>query len=174
MLPVFFSLSADADDNPPAAIGNDRLLSSLPERLDRGQLFEKFRVALESGLRTAVWEDGFAVIDRDAAPDRVTSPTRLEACLLNASLEFFAHRAVGGEVIELRLHQSERIVRQLSESFVATAPWYARWGVRMNAAARRIVGGAGDFVGSSRRRPSRSERRGKSERNFAKANTAVY
>ena len=54
--------------------------------------------------------------------------------MLDASLEFFAHREVGGEVIELRLHQSRadhpsavRIVR-------ATAPWYARWGVRLNAA----------------------------------------
>jgi hypothetical protein len=145
LLPIFFSLSADADDNPPAAIGRDRLLSSLPERLDRGQLFEKFRVALESGLRTAVWDNGFAVIDRDA--DQTAERTeQAQGCLLNASLEFFAHRAIGGDVIELRLHQSERIVRQLSESFVATAPWYARWGVRMNAAARRIVGGAGDFV----------------------------
>src|SRR5690606_35771930 len=27
-----------------------------------------------------------------------------------------------------------------------TAPWYARWSVRMNASFRRVVGGAGDFV----------------------------
>ena len=143
--PVFFSLSADADDNPPAAIGEDRMLAALPQRLDRGLLFEKFRVALEAGLRDAVWDSGLAVIDRDAS-ESIAATEKARACLLNASLEFFAHRAVGGDVIELRLHQSERIVRQLSESFVATAPWYARWGVRMNAAARRIVGGAGDFV----------------------------
>ena len=86
-LPVFFSLSEDADDNPPAAISDDRLLSALPERLDRGQLFEKFRVALESGLRTAVWDDGFAVIDRDARSDRVKATEKAQ--------ELFARRVLG-------------------------------------------------------------------------------
>ena len=144
-LPVFFSVSEDPDDNPPASIETGRLLSSLPEKLDRAQLFEKFRVALELGLKTAVWEGGFKTIDLDA--DQSGERTkRAQECLLQASLDFFAHRDVGGEALELRLHQSERIVRQLSESFAATAPWYARWGVRMNTAARRVFGGAGDFI----------------------------
>jgi hypothetical protein len=144
-LPVFFSVSPDPDENPPAAVADDRLLSALPNRLDRAQLFERFRLALESGLRTAVWDHGMGRLEGHARESRERSE-RARECLLEASFDFFAHRDVGGEVTELRLHQSERIVRQLSESFAATAPWYARWGVRMNARMRRLVGGAGDFV----------------------------
>ncbi|WP_146462220.1 hypothetical protein [Rubripirellula tenax] len=143
--PVFFSVREDADDNPPASIDGERLLSALPMRLDRGVLFEKFRLALQNGLRTAVWEDGFAMIDRDA-DDSIVVTAKAQDCLLKASLEFFAHRTLGGEVTELRLHQSERIIRQLSESFAITAPWYARWGVRLNAKMRSVFGGAGDFI----------------------------
>lgn len=144
-LPVFFALSDDADNNPPASIESDRLLTALPSRLNRGQLFDKFRIALESGLRTAVWEHGFAHIDRDA-DESIQRTQKAQECLLEAALEFFAHREMGGEILELRLHQSERIIRQLSESFAATAPWYARWGVRMNAKVRQVFGGAADFV----------------------------
>ncbi|TWU51385.1 hypothetical protein [Rubripirellula reticaptiva] len=143
--PVFFSIRENADENPPASIGDDRLLSALPQRLDRGALFEKFRLALQNSLRTAVWEDGFKKIDLDA-DGQVAITAKAQDCLLQSALEFFAHREVGGEVTELRLHQSERIIRQLSESFAVTAPWYARWGVRLNAKVRRVFGGAGDFV----------------------------
>ena len=144
-LPVFFSIDEDPDDNPPASIDPDRLLSSLPHKLDRGKLFETFRVALERGLETAVWDAGYKAIDHSADDSRRLTE-KAQECLLQTALDFFAHREVGGTVSELRLHQSERIIRQLSESFAATAPWYARWGVRMNAAARRIFGGAGDFL----------------------------
>ncbi len=144
-LPVFFSLAEDADDNPPAAISKDRMLAAMPDRLDRGQLFEKFRIALEAGLRDTVWEQGFSLIDRDADIS-IDATAKAQQCLLRTSLDFFAHREIGGEVSELRLHQSERIVRQLSESFAMTAPWYARWGVRLNARVRHLFGGAGDFV----------------------------
>ena len=144
-LPVFFSLSEDADDNPPAAISKDRLLSALPARLDRGQLFEKFRIALQASLRSIIWDEAFSLIDHDADQSQAATK-KAQDCLLDAALEFFAHREIGGQVSELRLHQSERILRQLSESFAVTAPWYARWGVRLNAQVRRIFGGAGDFV----------------------------
>ena len=144
-LPVFFSLAEDADDNPPAAISDDRMLSALPQKLDRGQLFEKFRIALEAGLRSKIWDHGFSRIDRDA-DESIAATQQAQHCLLQASLEFFAHREIGGDVTELRLHQSERIIRQLSESFALTAPWYARWGVRLNAKVRRVFGGASDFV----------------------------
>ncbi|MGI9474296.1 MAG: hypothetical protein ACR2NZ_22335, partial [Rubripirellula sp.] len=143
--PVFFSLSEDPDNNPPASIPEDRLLSALPTKLDRGQLFEKFRVALQSSLRNVIWEEAYGTIDRDADQSQLET-TKAQKCLLEASLDFFAHREIGGEVSELRLHQSERIIRQLSESFAVTAPWYARWGVRLNTRVRRIFGGAGDFV----------------------------
>ena len=144
-LPVFFSLETDPERNPPASIGPDRLLRALPAQLDRGQLFERFRLALEAGLRTAVWDHGLAKIERDAERSQTRS-LEAQRCLLEVAFDFFAHRDVGGEVTELRLHQSERIVRQLSESFAATAPWYARWGVRLNATMRRVFGGAGDLI----------------------------
>ncbi len=144
-LPVFFSLSEDPDDNPPAAISDDRLLAALPERLDRGQLFEKFRLALQSNLRNILWDAAFPLIERDA--DRTQrATTAAQRCLLDASLDFFAHRELGGEISDLRLHQSERIIRQLSDSFAATAPWYARWGVRLSSQVRRVFGGAGDLI----------------------------
>ena len=144
-LPVFFSVSTDPDDNPPAAIDPDRLLMELPGRLDRSESSEKFILARQYSLRTAVWENGFAQVDRDA-DESVAETEKARRCLLDASLEFFAHREAGGKVLELRLHQSERIVKQLSESFALTAPWYARWGVRMNGAVQRFLGGAGDFI----------------------------
>ncbi|NND98307.1 MAG: hypothetical protein HKN47_13360 [Pirellulaceae bacterium] len=144
-LPVFFSVSKDPDDNPPASISEDRLLMELPKRLDRSEASDKFILARQHSLRTYVWDNGFAKVDRDA--DRSIAATqKARECLLQASLEFFAHREAGGRVLELRLHQSERIVRQLSESFALTAPWYARLGVRMNTAVQRFFGGAGDII----------------------------
>ena len=145
LLPVFFEVSPDADANPPAAIEDDRMMLALPSTLDRGQLFAKFSIALQTGLRTAVWDDGYQAIEQDANESKKNTETARQ-CLLNSALEFFANRAVGGEVTELRLHQSERIIRQLSDAFAATAPWYARWGVKLNAATKRIFGGATDFL----------------------------
>ena len=46
---------------------DDRLLSSLPSRLDRGQLFERFRIALQSGLQALIWDDAYPLVDRDVA-----------------------------------------------------------------------------------------------------------
>ncbi len=144
-LPVFFSLSENTDDNPPAAIDDERLLSTLPNRLDRGQLFEKFRVALQNGLRNLVWNEAFSELDMESHRSQKATE-KAQQCLLHAAIDFFANREIGGRVTELRLHQSERIIRQLSESFAATAPWYARWGVRLNATVRRVFGGAGDLL----------------------------
>jgi hypothetical protein len=144
-LPVFFSLSEDPDDNPPAAISQNRLLSALPSRLDRSQLFERFRIALQSGLQNLIWEDAYAKLDVDSHQSQKATQ-KAQSCLLEASLDFFAHRELGGQVAELRLLQNERIIRQLSESFAATAPWYARMSVRLNAKVRRIFGGAGDLL----------------------------
>ncbi|GAA5509727.1 hypothetical protein [Novipirellula caenicola] len=145
MFPVFFSVSENPDHNPPASIPDDRLLAALPQRLDRAKLFEKFRVALQSTLRSMIWDRGISLVDQDADRSRKATQ-RAQDCLLQAALEFFAHRQLGGEVVELRLHQSKRIIHQLSESFAVTAPWYARWGVRMNAKLRRFVDGAGEMV----------------------------
>lgn len=144
-LPSFYSVLASPDQNPPATISEDRLLANLPSQLDRGQLFEKFRVALQNGLRNSIWNDAMVLLEKDADESR-SQTERASVCLLEAATDFFAQRAPGGEITELRLHQSERIIRQLTESFAATAPWYARLGVRLNAAVRRVFGGAGDLL----------------------------
>ncbi len=144
-LPIFFSLSKKPAENPPHAMTADRLLSSLPDRLDRGRLFERFRAALETNLRVAVWDRGRqAIIENIATLDRQTDSAR--RCLMEVALELFARLDPRGEISELRLHQNQRIIRQLSEAFVNTAPWYARWSVQMNASFRRVIGGAGDWV----------------------------
>ena len=144
-MPVFFSISKDPDDNPPAAIEDDRLLKELPKKLDRSESSERFIIARQHSLRTYVWEKGFAVVDREADKSAVDT-SKARDCLMNAALEFFARREPGGKVTELRLHQSQRIIRQLTESFALTAPWYARWGVRMNGWAQRVFGGASDYI----------------------------
>ncbi len=144
-LPVFFSLSPDPEQNPPLPIAPDRLLVTLPTQLDRSKLSEQFQNALEAGLRAAVWDDGLRVLR--ANTDKLKQDTIAgQKCLLDAALEFFAHGDPGGEIHELRLHQSERILRQLSESFVATAPWYARMNVKVHSSIKRLFGGAGDMV----------------------------
>lgn len=144
-LPIFFSVSPDIDQNPPSPIRADRLLAMLPKQLDRSKLSEQFQSALEHGLRSVVWDSGYRLI-RDNTSELAAQSETARQCLLNASLEFFAVEEAGGDIHELRLHQSERILRQLSESFVATAPWYARWNVKVHSTVRRVFGGAGDFV----------------------------
>ncbi|MEM6978520.1 MAG: hypothetical protein AAF539_02560 [Planctomycetota bacterium] len=145
LLPVFFSVAKNPDENPPAAINNDRFLSAVPQQLDRAQLLSQLHQALRLNLETALWQDGVEKITRDAEQS-FEKTKRCHRILIDAAMEFFGHRDASGRVVDLRLHQSERILRQLSESFAATAPWYARWGVRLNTTLRRFVGGAGDFI----------------------------
>lgn len=143
-LPVFFSLTDNPDDHPPAAISSDRFLNQLPRQLDRAKLFNRFRIALEAALRTAVWDQGLGTLKAGAeACEREAE--RVRQMLLASALEFFANRQPGGQILELRLHQSERIVRQLTDAFSASAPWYARWGVRMNAYVSKVIGGTKDL-----------------------------
>ena len=102
-------------------------------------------MALQSGLGNLIWKEAYPALDLDAR--RAQEQTgKAQGCLLHAASDFFASRSVGGDVAELRLLQSERIIRQLTEAFAATAPWYARWGVRLNATVRRVFGGAGDLL----------------------------
>ncbi len=144
-LPIFFSVHPSQAENPPAQISAERLLVSLPSQLDRSKLSEQFQRALELGLEKAVWHQGYRLIQQHTHQAQQAS-RRIREDLLSAALEFFAVRDPGGMIQELRLHQSERILRQLSESFAATAPWYARWNVRIHSTIKKIFGGAGDFV----------------------------
>ncbi len=145
-MPVFFSVAKNPDENPPAAITPDRLLQSLPQRLDRGQLFDKFRIALESGLRSAVWDVGYSKLTSSVQQTHAQT-TRAQQMMLNVALEFFAHRDdITDEILELRLLHSKRIIQQLAEAFAENAPWYAKFSVRLHTTVRRIVGGATDLM----------------------------
>ncbi|MEM9827707.1 MAG: hypothetical protein AAF958_14035 [Planctomycetota bacterium] len=139
-LPTFFSVVEDPENNPPATISADRLLAALPQRLDRGELFRNFHDALAKHLREVVWQRGVKLL-RDHAETSVRTTRESQQGLLDAALEFFARKGFDGKVEELRLLQNERVVRQLADSFIATAPWYARWGVRVNARLRGVVDG---------------------------------
>lgn len=138
-MPVFFSVDADAGKNPPAVIDDKRLLRSLPKRLDRARLFESFERALQASLRSIIWRRGYRLVEeRTSLSEHQTRDAR--DCLLDAALEFFVKNDFG-DAVDLRLVQNKRVVRQLSESFIATAPWYARWGVQLNAKIRNVFGG---------------------------------
>jgi hypothetical protein len=144
-LPVFFLVNRDPDQNPPASISSDRLLYGLPKQLDRAQLYDKFRLALEQGLRLAVWDQGFAKIVADVERnDELTK--RSQQFLLSVSLEFFAHRSLSGEIVELRLLHSRRVIAQLAEAFAENAPWYARISVRVSTKWSQFIGGAKDLM----------------------------
>jgi len=143
-LPIFFSLSDEPDQNPPNPITPDRLLGSLPKQLDRGQLFERFRAALETNLRVTVWDKGRARIADDVAAQEGQAKSA-RRCMLDVGLEVFSIRGDSGEIERLRLHQSKRIVDQLTSAFAMTAPWYARWSVGINTKYRRVLGGTGDW-----------------------------
>lgn len=143
-LPIFFSLSNHSDQNPPNEITPDRLLGALPAQLDRGQMFERFRAALETNLRGAVWEQGRGrIISNVSAQEGQAKSAR--RCMLDVGLDVFAIYGDSGEIERLRLHQSKRIVDQLTAAFAMTAPWYARWSVGINTRYRRVLGGAGDW-----------------------------
>ncbi|MEM9643409.1 MAG: hypothetical protein AAF989_00335 [Planctomycetota bacterium] len=142
--PIFYSVEKDPEQNPPAMIASDRLLSALPNRLDHASLFKAFQASLQARLRSVVVDQGLADLRR-GADESIDVARSARQCLLDVTLDFFAHRDIGGDVMELRLHQNERIIRQLSEAFARTSPWYARWGVRLNATLRRVFGGVRDF-----------------------------
>lgn len=144
-LPTFFSISEKSEENPPALIAADRLLTSLPEQLDRSDASKRFLLGRQKSLQRKVWEEGFLAI-AEAADQSVGQTERAQDCLLKVATEVFTHTIPGGEIKALRMHQSERILRQLSESFCETAPWYARWGVRINTFISGKIKGAGDLV----------------------------
>ncbi len=142
-LPIFFRLTQDEAHGD--AIAEDRLLAALPRQLDRGELFNKFRLAMESNLRSLVWDRGFQQI-KTAVRQQDQHSVTARRCLMDVGLEMFAMRGDSGQFERLRLHQSRRIIDQLTAAFAATAPWYARWSVNLNSRYRQMVGGAGDWM----------------------------
>ena len=70
---------------------------------------------------------------RTSISEQRTFADRTRQCVCEVSLDFFARRdPATAEISELRLHQSKRIISQLTDAFAGAAPWYARIGMQMN------------------------------------------
>lgn len=144
-LPIFFSLSTNSDQNPPAEITSERLLTHLTRDLDRPESSDRFLMGRHAALRRAVWDLGLPAIDKDA--DRSLQLTqRARQTILDTTISLFTKQSPGGNITEVRLHQSERIVRQLANAFCDAAPWYARWGVKINTFIQTRTRAATDLI----------------------------
>ena len=144
-LPVFYCLSCEPDSNPPAEIDVDRLLIRLPSELERPESSERFLQGRNAALRRAIWEVAMPKIRSDAdESSRLTQ--RARQTVFDTTVSLFAKQGVGGAIEEIRLHQSERIVRQLTDAFCEAAPWYARWGVRINSFVQTRARAATDVI----------------------------
>lgn len=144
-LPIFFSLSTQLDKNPPAEITSDRLLTHLTSELDRPESSDRFLMGRHAALRRAVWDIGLPAIDEDAK-ESFQLTERARRTMLDATISLFTKQSPGGNIVEVRLHQSERIVRQLANAFCDAAPWYARWGVKINTFIQVRTKAASDLI----------------------------
>ena len=143
-LPVFFAPPEDADTQVKN-IGNDKLLLSLPKTLNRSDLFEAFRHSQEVSLARSIWSDGVDVLRSDIS-EQADRARRTRQTLCDVSLEFFGRRGTDGEITELRLHQTQKIISQLTEAFSQAAPWYARLGMKMNGFFARFTHTASGLI----------------------------
>ncbi|MEM6470384.1 MAG: hypothetical protein AAF802_12580 [Planctomycetota bacterium] len=151
-LPVFFSLSTNPDENPPAEITNDRLITELAKELDSPESSARFLIGRCASLRRAIWDVGLETITKDAT-DSEQVAARARRTMLETTVSLFSKQSSGGEIDEVRMHQSGRIVRQLTDAFCSAAPWYARWGVRINSFIQTRTKAATDII--SRYTPTR-------------------
>lgn len=142
--PVFFVPSDDDRENTAETISDDRLLSSLPSQLDRPALYDRFSRALSVGSSAEMHAAKLKIDQQIRVFNQRAESGR--TLLLQTALELFAVRGADGSVQELRLHQSEQIVRQLNEAFIKAAPWYARLGMRFQGSLHRIGTTAQDAV----------------------------
>jgi hypothetical protein len=143
-LPVFFSLARDPDQNPPAEIAWERLLNHLPTELDSPESSERFLRGRQTALQRVIWDEALPTLRRDAA-ESMERTKRARQTILDTTISLFSRQDRGGRMIEVRMHQSERIVHQLADAFCAAAPWYARWGVRINSFVQARATAAKEF-----------------------------
>lgn len=144
-LPIFFSLSSHPEENPPAEISSDRLLTQLTRDLDRPESSDRFLMGRHAALRRAVWDIGLAAVEDDAQRSKKLTE-RARQTMLDTTISLFTKQSTGGAVVDVRMHQSERIVRQLADAFCDAAPWYARWGVRINTFIQGRTKAATDMI----------------------------
>ncbi|MEO1619094.1 MAG: hypothetical protein AAFV88_24805 [Planctomycetota bacterium] len=151
-LPVFYSLATDPDENPPAEISSDRLLTALAGELDSPESSARFLLGRCASLRRAIWDVGLDAIKSDATHSQQIAD-RARRTMLETTISLFSKQSSGGAIDEVRMHQSERIIRQLTDAFCQAAPWYARWGVRINTFIQSRTRAASDLI--SRYTPTR-------------------
>ncbi|MCO8122141.1 hypothetical protein NHH03_10360 [Stieleria sp. TO1_6] len=144
-LPIFFSLSKEADNNPPAEISADRLLTQLTTELERPESSDRFLMGRQAALRRAIWDVGMDTVESDAQTS-IKLTQRARRTLLDTTISLFTKQTPGGAITEVRMHQSGRIVRQLADAFCDAAPWYARWGVRINTFIQGRAKAATDLI----------------------------
>ncbi|QDT58796.1 hypothetical protein SV7mr_12970 [Stieleria bergensis] len=144
-LPVFFALSPDPEQNPPAQITRDRLLSQLAKDLDSPASSARFLAGRNQALSRAIWDQAIPLLKQHAQASCEKSQ-RAQQTLLETTVACFTKRDAQGQITELRLHQSDQVVQQLAVAFTRTAPWYARLSVRMNTMIQGQAKKAGDKI----------------------------
>lgn len=146
-MPVFFEAST-AEPDAIADLDKSQLLSALPSQLNRSSLFDDFRHAQAVGLAKCIWNDGVDFL-RDQTATQAGYAQRARQAICDASLHFFARRDLSSDaILELRLHQSARIINQLTDAFSQAAPWYARLGMKMNGLVSKLTRSASDLMQS--------------------------
>ena len=130
-LPIFFSLSPDPEQNPPAQITRDRLLSQLAKDLDSPESSARFLAGRNQALSKAIWNQAIPLLKQHAEASCEKSQ-RAQQTMFDTTVACFTKRDAQGQITELRLHQSDQVVQQLAAAFARAAPWYARLSVRVN------------------------------------------
>ena len=144
-VPVFYSIETQPDQNPPAEIEASRLLSHLTKELDCPESFDRFLRGRMTALRRSVWETSLKRLKEDCR-DTETKSDRARKTILETTISLFTKRSPGGSITEIRMHQSKRIVKQLTDAFCDSAPWYARLGVRINTFVQKRAKAATELI----------------------------
>ncbi|OYP38535.1 hypothetical protein [Rhodopirellula sp. MGV] len=143
-VPVFYSIDARAEHNPPAEIDASRLLVNLSSELDCPESFERFLRGRTAALRRSVWDVSLNQLQQDCEQS-VRLSERARQTILESTISLFTKPSGQGGT-EIRMHQSKHIVQQLADAFCLAAPWYARLGVRINTFIQKKAKAATDLM----------------------------
>ncbi|MEO1524435.1 MAG: hypothetical protein AAFX06_03325 [Planctomycetota bacterium] len=144
-LPVFFEIDPDSQKNIAGAIADERLLTQLPAELERPESSDRFLLGRQAALRRALLDRGMESIEKGAEEsDRLA--TRARKTMLDTTVSLFTKTDASGKISDVRMHQSERIIRQMADAFCEAAPWYAKWGVRINNFIQKRARAASDLL----------------------------
>ena len=144
-MPVFFEIDKDRSKNVAGTISSQRMLSQLPAELERPEASDRFLLGRHAALRRVLLDKGMALIEKQAEESERLS-TRAQKTMLDTTISLFTKTEAGGKITEVRMHQSERIIRQMADAFCEAAPWYARWGVRINTFIQKRARAASDLL----------------------------